>query len=141
MHPYLAALLGGIIIGLAATLLMLFNGRILGISGIFKGALMPIKGDIQWRFSFILGIVMMGAIYFAIQPQAFDVQINRSLYAQGVAGLLIGLGTAFGNGCTSGHGVCGISRLSLRSTVATITFILTGAFSVYLIQHLIGGEL
>jgi len=141
MHPYITALLGGIIIGLAATFLMLFNGRILGISGIVKGALTPIKGDSQWRWSFILGIVTMGAIYFSIQPQAFDVQIIRSPYALGVGGLLVGLGTAFGSGCTSGHGICGISRLSIRSIVATITFIFTGAVSVYIIQHLMGGTI
>ncbi|PCI30004.1 MAG: YeeE/YedE [SAR324 cluster bacterium] len=141
MHPYLVALLGGIILGLASTLFMLFNGRVLGISGIFKGLIMPMKGDIQWRLSFILGMLMTGAIYFAIHPQAFDNQISRSFYAYALAGLLVGMGTAFGSGCTSGHGICGISRLSLRSTLATITFMLTGAVSVYLVQHLMGGEI
>ena len=144
MHPYSAALLGGALIGLASALLMLFNGRILGVSGILKSAILPEKGDVDgvwWRWAFLAGMLVCGWASFMLQPQAFAVEIERSLFANGVAGLLVGLGTAWGSGCTSGHGICGISRLSLRSIVATLVFMFTGGITVYIIQHLLGGRI
>jgi len=136
----LSSALGGALIGLAASLMLFGLGRIAGISGIFGGLLLPKLGDIAWRLAFVLGLVLGGALMFQIAPDMFQVRIDRSLLTVAVAGLLVGFGTRMGNGCTSGHGVCGISRGSPRSLVATVTFMATGALTVFLALHVFGGR-
>jgi hypothetical protein len=131
------ALLGGAMIGLAAGLLLLFNGRIAGITGILSGALVLTTGDWIWRAVFAAGLLAGGGVVYAIDPGAFAFQIERTLPLMALGGLLVGFGSRLGSGCTSGHGVCGIGRLSLRSVVATATFTLTGFASVYVLNHLL----
>jgi len=137
----LASLIGGMLIGLSATLLLLFNGKIAGISGIIAGTLSPAKNDTLWRIVFVTGLLVGGFLLRLLSPQTFVIGITRSWSALVVAGLLVGFGTRLGNGCTSGHGVCGLSRFSQRSLLATVTFIATGALTVYIINHLLGGAL
>lgn len=132
--------IGGVLIGLAAAAVMYFNGRIAGISGIFGGLLAPNRGDIGWRATFIMGLVVGGLLMLAVQPEAFVNTVDRSFGAIIAAGLLVGFGTRLGSGCTSGHGVCGISRLSPRSLTATITFMITGAATVLVVNQLFGGS-
>ena len=133
-----SALAGGVLIGNAAAMLLLLNGRIAGISGILGGLLKPARGDVGWRVAFIGGLLLAPLVYalFAVLPQP---QIDASHGALLAAGLLVGVGTRFGGGCTSGHGVCGISRLSLRSLVATLGFMGAGFVTVFVLRHVIGG--
>ena len=134
----LTALSGGLLIGLSAAVLLLFNGRIAGISGIVGGLLQRHKaGDFAWRLVFVLGLFLAPVLYrtFAELPQS---QIDASSATLVLAGLLVGLGSRLGSGCTSGHGVCGLSRMSPRSMVATATFMATGFITVYLVRHLFG---
>lgn len=132
------ALIGGVLIGLAVSLMLLFNGRVTGISGIVSGLLKPEKNETGWRLSFVGGLLFGGFILQTINPDAF-VQISDALWFDYViAGLLVGFGTLLGNGCTSGHGVCGISRFSTRSIIATVTFIFFGVCSVLLFKLLRG---
>ena len=140
MHNFtpLAALIGGILIGLSASAMLLLEGKIAGISGIFAGVLIPVKGATGWKASFVAGLLAGGLLLRIVLPSAFDFGIIRPYGALILAGLLVGFGTRLGNGCTSGHGVCGISRLSPRSMVATMTFIASGAVTVYLVDHVIG---
>jgi uncharacterized membrane protein YedE/YeeE len=135
------SLLGGMLIGLASAKLLLFNGRIAGISGILGGLVPPARGDSLWRVLFVGGLVVAGVGYAVVSPAAFRIDIERSMAAVVAAGLLVGFGTRMGSGCTSGHGVCGISRFSRRSLLATGTFMLTGAITVFVINHLLGGSL
>lgn len=128
---WIHALEGGAIIGLSASLMLGFNGRIAGISGIVGGLLKPTAGDVAWRALFVAGLFAGGLLALALMPGAFSVG-TASLGVVVLAGLLVGFGTRVGNGCTSGHGVCGISRFSPRSVVATLTFIGTGAVTVLL---------
>ncbi len=132
-----STLAGGLLIGLAATMFALLNGRIAGISGVIGGLLKPARGDIAWRAAFILGLVGAPLVYmlFAVLP---TLQIDAGYGALAVAGLLVGVGTRYGAGCTSGHGVCGLSRLSPRSLVATATFMAAGFLTVFVIRHLFG---
>jgi len=136
-----ASLIGGILIGLSVSGLLLFNGKIAGISGIVVGLLSPTKSDIVWRATFVAGLLTGGFILELVSPEAFAINIARSGVTFALAGLLIGFGARLGNGCTSGHGVCGISRFSKRSITATATFIATGAAVVYVVNHLLGGAL
>jgi uncharacterized membrane protein YedE/YeeE len=136
----LSSTIGGVIIGLGAALMLFGLGRIAGISGIFGGLLVPKAGDVAWRLAFVLGLVLGGALMFQLAPDMFTIGIDRSLPIITIAGLLVGFGTRMGNGCTSGHGVCGISRLSPRSIVATVTFMVTGALTVFVAQHVLGGQ-
>ena len=130
-----SALIGGMLIGLAAAMFALLNGRIAGISGVLGGLLKPTRGDIGWRVAFIGGLVSASLVYglFATLPA---VQIDASYVALIVAGLLVGVGTRYGAGCTSGHGVCGLSRLSPRSLVATLAFMGAGFVTVFVLRHL-----
>lgn len=130
------ALAGGLLIGLAAALFILFNGKIAGISGILGGLLRPVKGDVLWRIAFLLGL-MISPLVFALFRPLPEVTIEASNVTLVIAGLLVGLGTRYGAGCTSGHGVCGLSRLSLRSLVATLAFMVAGFLTVYIVRHLI----
>ena len=129
------ALIGGMLIGLAAAMFALLNGRVAGISGVLGGLFKPMRGDIGWRVAFIGGLVVASLVYglFATLPA---VQIDASYAALVVAGLLVGVGTRYGSGCTSGHGVCGLSRLSPRSLVATLAFMGAGFVTVFVVRHL-----
>ncbi len=131
------ALLGGALIGLSAALLLLFNGRIAGIAGIAGGLLRPRAGDIGWRVAFVLGLVGAPLVYGLVAGLP-SVQIDAGSGTLLAAGLLVGFGTRYGSGCTSGHGVCGLSRLSPRSMVATATFMAAGFVTVYLARHVFG---
>ena len=137
--PLLSSL-GGAILGLGAALMLFGLGRIAGISGIFGGLLVRKTGDVVWRLAFMLGLVLGGVLMGKLAPSLFAVSIDRSLVMIVIAGLFVGFGTRMGNGCTSGHGVCGISRLSPRSLVATVTFMATGALTVFLTLHVFGGR-
>jgi uncharacterized protein len=130
-----SALIGGMLIGLAAAMFALLNGRIAGISGVMGGLFKPMRGDVGWRVAFIGGMVGAPLAYglFFVLPA---VQIDASYGALIVAGLLVGAGTRYGSGCTSGHGVCGLSRLSPRSLVATATFMAAGFVTVFVLRHL-----
>ena len=130
-----SALAGGVLIGIAAAMFALLNGRIAGISGIMGGLLKPATGDIAWRAAFLLGLVAAPLVYalFAVPP---SLQIDAPYGALVMAGLLVGLGTRYGSGCTSGHGVCGLSRLSPRSLVATVAFMGAGFATVFVLRHL-----
>ncbi len=127
---------GGMLIGLAAALFVLLNGRIAGISGVLGGLLTPLRGDVLWRVAFVVGIVAAPLAYSVVLALP-SVQIDASYPALVAAGLLVGVGTRYGAGCTSGHGVCGLSRLSLRSLVATGAFMAAGFVTVYVLGHLI----
>jgi uncharacterized membrane protein YedE/YeeE len=129
-----SALAGGILLGLAAALFMLLNGRILGISGILGGLLRPVRGDLGWRLAFLAGLLAAPLLYLAFAGLPVS-RIEAGWPTIVVAGLLVGLGTRYGSGCTSGHGVCGLSRLSLRSLAATLAFMGAGFVTVYLLRH------
>ncbi len=135
-QDWINALLGGVIIGGAVSLMLLLNGRVTGISGIINGTLTPVKGDNAWRFLFVVGLVLGGFVLRFIDPEVFSGQLSTGLGTTIVAGLLVGFGTVMGSGCTSGHGVCGISRLSPRSLVATLAFIAAGMLSVVIFKKL-----
>ena len=129
------ALIGGALSGAAAALLVLFNGRVAGISGILGGLLRPRQGDLGWRIAFLAGLIgtpLLYQVWQALPP----VQIEAGTPALIVAGLLVGVGVRYGAGCTSGHGVCGLSRLSPRSLAATMAFMAAGFLTVYLLRHL-----
>ncbi|MCO4769909.1 MAG: YeeE/YedE family protein [Deltaproteobacteria bacterium] len=134
-----ASTLGGILIGLSAAMLMLFHGRIAGITGILAGTVRGVAGDLRWRAWFLGGMVLGGLCLGFANPSFFAMEITRSPVAMLTAGLLVGFGTRLGSGCTSGHGVCGISRFSRRSILATITFIATGVVMATVVTQLLGG--
>lgn len=134
--PWSAAV-GGVIIGLAAALFVLVNGRVAGISGILGGLIGSKSGDRAWRLAFLGGLVAAPLIFSAVAARP-AVVIDADFPVLIVAGLLVGLGTRFAGGCTSGHGVCGLSRLSPRSLVATLSFMAAGFATVYVARHLIG---
>ena len=129
-----AALAGGVLLGLASALFVLLNGRILGISGIVGGLLRPRAGDMGWRLAFLLGMLVAPGLYWLVvgptQPR-----IDATWGMVVMAGLLVGVGTRYGSGCTSGHGVCGLSRMSPRSLVATLAFMGAGFVTIFLIRH------
>jgi uncharacterized membrane protein YedE/YeeE len=132
----LTALIGGLLIGLAAAMLVLFNGRIAGISGILGGLLRPKRGDVSWRLAFVLGLLAAPVLYAALAmlPASHIAASDRLIV---IAGLLVGVGTRYGAGCTSGHGVCGLSRFSMRSLVATLTFMTAGFVTVFAMRHVL----
>ena len=132
-----SSLAGGLLIGLATAMFLLFNGRIAGISGILGGLLRPVAGDIGWRIAFVSGLVGAPLVY-GLAAGLPPVHIDADIVTLVVAGLLVGVGTRYGSGCTSGHGVCGLSRLSPRSMVATVSFMLAGFVTVFIMRHLIG---
>ena len=132
-----SSLAGGLLIGVAAAALALFNGRIAGISGILGGLLHLPKGDSAWRAAFLLGLIAAPLLY-ALGFSLPRPQIDAAYPGLIIAGLLVGIGTRYGSGCTSGHGVCGLSRLSPRSAVATLAFMGAGFATVFVLRHLIG---
>ena len=127
---------GGIVLGLAAALFVLVNGRILGISGIIGGLLRPRAGDVAWRLAFLLGLLAAPWVYLAI-AEPVPPRIDAGWGVVVLAGLMVGIGTRYGAGCTSGHGVCGLSRMSPRSLVATVAFMGAGFATVFLIRHVL----
>jgi uncharacterized membrane protein YedE/YeeE len=131
------SLAGGILLGIASAMMVLLSGRILGISGILGGLLAPRIGDIGWRVAFLLGMGASPMVFAALMPPELLplVRIDASEPLIALAGVLVGLGTRYGSGCTSGHGVCGLSRLSPRSLVATLGFMAAGFATVYLLRH------
>lgn len=128
------ALAGGVLIGLAAAVLLLFNGRIAGISGIVGGLLQRTPGPVGWRMAFVLGLVVAPVLWTVVSVMP-PVEIQASHGVLVLAGLIVGFGTRLGSGCTSGHGVCGLSRLSPRSLAATLIFMVAGFVTVYLLRH------
>ena len=130
-------LIGGLLIGAAATLLLWLNGRIAGVPGIVGGLLSPTPGDSSWRLLFIGGLLLGGFIYQTLAG-SLGVSIQQPLPVMLLAGFIVGFGTRLGSGCTSGHGVCGLGRKSVRSLTATIVFMLSAVVTVYVIRHLIG---
>ena len=132
-------LVGGSIIGLAASIMLLFNGRILGVSGIVGGFITAQKADLVWRVVFFVGMLAGAGVSYLYRPEFFINESNRSLATVAIAGLLVGFGTSMGTGCTSGHGVCGISRLSPRSMVATVVFMIFGFLTASLLHLIMDG--
>jgi uncharacterized membrane protein YedE/YeeE len=135
--PWLS-LAGGLLLGVAAAMFILVNGRVLGISGIVGGLLAPKKGDAAWRVAFLLGMALSPLIFRMLMPPDMvqSPRIDAGYMSIILAGLMVGLGTRYGSGCTSGHGVCGLSRMSPRSLLATITFMGTGFLTVFVLRHL-----
>ena len=130
----LMPLTGGILIGISASMMLLFSGRIAGVSGIFGGMLFQQGKERAWRLSFITGLIGGGILLYPINAEFFENSSGRGLLAVNIAGFLVGIGTRIGGGCTSGHGVCGIGRLSVRSIVATVTFVFAGMVAVVLVK-------
>jgi len=130
------SLLGGILAGIASALFILNNGRIAGISGILGGLLSPRKDDIIWRIAFLLGLIAAPTVALLFMP-APEVTIEAETTTLLIAGILVGAGTRYGSGCTSGHGICGLSRLSPRSLIATLTFMAAGVAIVFVMRHLV----
>ncbi len=136
----LASLAGGALIGLAAVMLMAFNGRVMGATGILSGAILPAsRGEFAWRVAALAGMLTGPWSYFALTGGLPQIQVPVGLPALLVGGFLVGVGVTWGSGCTSGHGVCGLSRLSRRSIAATLTFMASTAVTVFVVRHVIGG--
>ena len=134
-----SSLAGGLLLGIAATALFLYNGRILGITGILEGLLPPQMGDMGWRVAFLLGLFVSPLVATLCFPDGWvsAPRIDANWASVVIAGLLVGFGTRWGAGCTSGHGICGLSRLSMRSMVATLCFMGTGFVTVFVLRHLL----
>ena len=130
-----ASLAGGILIGIAAAMLVLLNGRVAGISGIVGGLFNPRRGEILWRLNFVAGL-LAAPLFFTLFREGAEPRIEAGFGTLMAAGLLVGLGSSYGSGCTSGHGVCGVSRLSPRSLAATAAFVLAGVGTVFVVRHL-----
>ncbi len=135
------SLIGGVLLGVAGLMLLLFNGRIAGISGIFGGLLNFKKGETLWRATFVVGLLAGGLVLSLIYPQAIRFEITYSAPAIMLAGLLVGIGSRMGSGCTSGHGICGIGRVSRRSLVAVPVFMISGMIAAIAVDRLLGGQI
>ena len=140
----LASALGGALIGLSAVLLLAINGRIAGISGISSALLPPWggrlhEGDIGWRIAFVVGLMAAPILVQAVSGEPIQQTVSTNVALMVIAGLVTGFGSVYGGGCTSGHGVCGMSRLSMRSITATLTFMATGFLTVFVMRHVVGG--
>ena len=131
-----ASLAGGVLIGIAAAMFVLLNGRIAGISGILGGLLVARREDAAWRIAFIAGLLAAPAAWLLFAAPVAP-RIDAGIGALVAAGLLVGIGASYGSGCTSGHGVCGLARLSPRSLVATLAFMLSGFATVFVVQHIL----
>jgi len=136
-YQYLQPLIGGALVGLAATILLLTLGRIAGVSGIIGSILSGPNHDLSWRYGFVAGLIGIGSLTLSHRGSWAPMQTGPGMLI--AAGLLVGFGTRLGNGCTSGHGICGLSRLSPRSAVATAVFVTTAMFVVIVVRHWIGG--
>lgn len=135
-QEWMNALIGGILIGVSVSLMLYWNGRVTGISGIINGVLTPAKGDTLWRVLFVAGLFSGGLLMKFVHPTAFSGTLETPDWTIPVAGLLVGFGTIMGSGCTSGHGVCGISRTSPRSLIATVAFMAAGILAVVIFRKL-----
>lgn len=133
----LSALLGGALIGISITLLLLFNGRMAGVSGIMNGLFNSPKNERIWRLIFLIGLILGALIFHFFSPDFFIPRQGYPLWLVALGGFLVGIGTRLGSGCTSGHGICGIANLSKRSIFATLTFMATGMLTVYIIKHIL----
>lgn len=131
--------IGGILIGLAAIALLYFNGRIAGMSGIVAGVLRPTENDTLWRVIFVAGLISGALLIRWFHPEAMAIDIDVSNAAVLLGGFLVGLGTRIGNGCTSGHGVCGVGRLAPRGIIASAIFFFTAVATTYIVRHVLGG--
>ena len=134
-------LFGGFLLGLAALSLLFFNGRVAGVSGILGGFLSFRKRDTLWRFAFLTGLVAGGVLLLATCPETLDLNLKSSPPAVMLAGLLVGIGSRMGSGCTSGHGICGIGRLSQRSMIAAVIFLSSGIAAAVSIDLVFGGAI
>lgn len=132
-----SSLAGGVLIGVAVAMFILLNGRIAGVSGVLGGLLKPVRGDIGWRVAFVLGLLAAPVVY-SLAAELPKPHIEANYVGLVLAGLLVGVGTRYGSGCTSGHGVCGLSRLSPRSLAATAAFMGAGFLTVFVIRHVVG---
>lgn len=139
-HEAGTALAGGALIGLASALMFSLSGRIFGVSGVLGGLLTPKQGEFAWRAALVAGLVLGGFVLRQALPGAFDISAVRPLGLTLIAGLLVGFGTRLGNGCTSGHGVCGVARLAPRSLAATVTFLGVGMVSATLVHLVMGAQ-
>lgn len=135
----ISALIGGAMIGASAVMLMALNGRIAGISGIFGGLLGFQKGEVAWRLAFIVGLLIGPFVMAFVSGRPVPHMMPSSTMLMAIGGFIVGFGTSMGGGCTSGHGVCGMARGSKRSMVATVTFMITGFATLYIIRHVVGG--
>ncbi|MAF95786.1 MAG: YeeE/YedE family protein [Rhodospirillaceae bacterium] len=135
----IASLLGGVLIGTAAVILLAFNGHIAGITGVTRGILTPKEGDTVWRVVFLLGLIAGPLVFQAISGAPVKFIVTSSTSVLVVAGLLVGFGTSLSNGCTSGRGICGLGRISRRSMFATGSFMAAAVITVYIMQHVLGG--
>ena len=133
---WLQALAGGVLVGLSATSLLWLNGRIAGVTGILDGVVFPKPADVSWRVAFLVGLIAAGGLYMALAPGAPQARADFPRGGLVVAGLLVGFGTRMGNGCTSGHGVCGLGRLSSRSLTAVMTFMATAIATTFIVRKL-----
>lgn len=141
INQVLYPLVGGGLIGIAVTMMLLFNGRVTGISGIVSSSLAKPTKNGFWRLMFLAGLIVGGFVTYILRPDLFENASDRSPLLVLIAGLFVGYGTVMGSGCTSGHGVCGISRLSVRSIVATLTFMLFGFLTVQAMRFFVGGSI
>lgn len=139
MHPFILAVIGGALIGTAAVAMMGLNGRIAGVSGILAGIFTQPKDERSWRLLFVIGLLLGGAVPTLLLGLELPRPPTANTALILVAGLLVGVGTGLGSGCTSGHGICGMARGSRRSLVATLVFMAAGAIAVYVLRHLTGG--
>lgn len=135
---WIMALVGGLLIGLSVTLMLWLNGRVTGIAGIIYGLFNPAPGDRAWRWYFIGGLLLGGVAMNLVKADSFANELSTTPLQAIIAGLLVGFGTILGSGCTSGHGVCGLSRFSIRSLVSTLIFMLFGVLIVYVLRHGLG---
>lgn len=141
VDSWIRAAVGGAMIGLAAALMVVFNGRIAGVSGVLGGLVLDRKGsELPWRALFLGGLMLGALLIMVVRPDLAEATLQTGWLGMVVAGLIVGFGTRMGSGCTSGHGVCGIGRLSQRSIVATCTFMIAGFATVFVLRHLLGGE-
>ena len=136
LTDYYPAIIGGLLIGISACVLLLFTGRIAGLSGIINGIIKPEKDELFWRTIFVISLLAGAAIHYYFFSHPAFIKDTFSPYMMLAGGFLVGFGTRLGGGCTSGHGVCGLGRLSLRSLIATITFMLTAVITVYIFRHI-----
>lgn len=132
-----SSLAGGVLIGLAVSILILLNGRIAGISGIVGGLFRPVKNETAWRYAFILGL-LIAPLFYIVFTELPAVEVSANIWQLLLAGFLVGIGTRYASGCTSGHGICGVARLSKRSLIATTLFMFSGMVVVYVMRHLLG---
>lgn len=133
---WIMGILGGTLIGIAVSLMLLWNGRVTGVSGIVYGVLVPVKGDTAWRWYFIVGLLLGGLSLRIFAPNLLAVELQTKSWVGALAGILVGFGAMLGGGCTSGHGVCGVSRFSIRSIVATIIFMSAGMMAVFFLRKM-----